>query len=168
MPVVGILLPTFCGKGSYTSVYKMDGSNGSFSKTFASGTGWSDATGYFFSTENYGLSDGGGRSENVSTVRNNLLAGKYTCSAFVDRNTNDIVSGNKYTVASDGTVTVTTGGKTTENVGWIDTTMYNYRTKTRLQTLRLIQLSLTMQSIQPMVRLNPIMMRLFINHTIRL
>ena len=52
----------FVGKGSYTSVYKMDGSNGSFSKTFASGTGWSDATGYFFSTENYGLSDGGGRS----------------------------------------------------------------------------------------------------------
>lgn len=122
----------FVGKGSYTSVYKMDGSNGSFSKTFASGTGWSDATGYFFSTENYGLSDGGGKSENVSTVRNNLLAGKYTCSAFVDRNTNDIVSGNKYTVASNGTVTVTTGGTTTENVGWIDTTMYNYRTKNQI------------------------------------
>lgn len=117
------------GKDNYTKAYQMSstGTAGEFSVTFDSGTDWNDGHSFFFSKTDYGAT--GGKSENVSKVRTNLINGGYTCSKLVSRGTTEIETGAIYTIASDGTVTKSTGGSTTpvNKYGYVDATIFNYR-----------------------------------------
>lgn len=121
----------FVGKGNYTSHYTMSGSNGVFTVKFPD-VDWKDATHYFFSTVDYGLADNGGKGEGVSTVHTNLINGNHTCSNLVDKSVNDINDGNVYTVDASGAVTVSSSSSTPSSSGWINATMYNYRTASQI------------------------------------
>lgn len=121
----------FVGKGNYTSHYTMSGSNGVFTVKFPD-VDWKDATHYFFSTVDYGLADNGGKGEGVSTVHTNLINGNHTCSNLVDKSVNDINDGNVYTVDVSGAVTVSSSSSTPSSSGWINATMYNYRTANQI------------------------------------
>lgn len=121
----------FVGKGDYTSHYTMSGSSGVFTVTFLDHD-WSDATHYFFSETNYNdLGDGSGTGKGVSTVRTDLINGNSTCSKLIDKSVNDIKNGNVYTVDADGNVTVSSSSSTASS-GWINATMYNYRTASQI------------------------------------
>ena len=122
----------FVGNNGYTSHYTMSGSNGVFTVKFPDDVSLNDATNYFFSTVNYGLDDGASNTVNISTVRTNLINGKYTCSGLVDKSVNDINDGNVYTVDENGTVTVSSSSSTPSSSGWINATMYNYRTASQI------------------------------------
>lgn len=130
----------FIGKGDYTSHYEMSGSNGEFTFTFPTGVDWSDATDYFFSSTNYGLSGGMGVSKGVTTIRDDLIRGSFTCSAMISKTEYDIESGNVYTVSSDGSVDVSSASVST---GWLDATMYNYRTAKQITAAKNIAGTLT-------------------------
>ena len=122
----------FVGKGDYTSHYTMSGSNGEFTVKFPDHD-WSDATSYFFSDTNYNdLGDGSGTGKGVSTVRTDLINGNSTCSKLIDKSVNDIKDYNVYTVDADGTVTVSSSSSTPSSSGWINATMYNYRTASQI------------------------------------
>lgn len=80
----------FVGNSNKTFHYTMTGTNGEFTVKFPDDVSLNDATNYFFSTVNYGLDDGASNTVNISTVRTNLINGKYTCSGLVDKSVNDI------------------------------------------------------------------------------
>lgn len=123
----------FVGHDSYTSHYTMSGSNGVFTVTFPSSHEWTDATSYFFSDTNYNdLGDGIGTGKGVSTVRTDLINGNSTCSKLIDKSVNDIKDYNVYTVDENGTVTVSSSSSTPSSSGWINATMYNYRTANQI------------------------------------
>lgn len=123
----------FVGHDSYTSHYTMSGSNGVFTVTFPSSHEWTDATSYFFSDTNYNdLGDGIGTGKGVSTVRTDLINGNSTCSKLIDKSVNDIKDYNVYTVDENGTVTVSSSSSTPSSSGWINATMYNYRTASQI------------------------------------
>lgn len=122
----------FVGNSNKTFHYTMTGTNGEFTVKFPNDVSLNDATDYFFSTVNYGLGDGASNNVNISTVRNNLIGGKYTCSALVDKSVNDINDGNVYTVDASGAVTVSSSSSTPSSSGWINATMYNYRTASQI------------------------------------
>lgn len=123
----------FVGHDSYTSHYTMSGSNGVFTVTFPSSHEWTDATSYFFSDTNYNdLGDGIGTGKGVSTVRTDLINGNSTCSKLIDKSVDDINDGNVYTVDENGTVTVSSSSSTPSSSGWINATMYNYRTASQI------------------------------------
>lgn len=122
----------FVGKGDYTSHYTMSGSNGEFTVKFPDHD-WSDATSYFFSDTNYNdLGDGSGTGKGVSTVRTDLINGNSTCSKLIDKSVNDIKDHNVYTVDADGNVNVSSSSSTPSSSGWINATMYNYRTASQI------------------------------------
>lgn len=122
----------FVGHDSYTSHYTMSGSNGVFTVTFPSSHEWTDATSYFFSDTNYNdLGDGIGTGKGVSTVRTDLINGNSTCSKLIDKSVNDIKDYNVYTVDENGNVTVSSSSSTASS-GWINATMYNYRTASQI------------------------------------
>ena len=111
----------------------MSGSNGVFTVTFPSSHEWTDATSYFFSDTNYNdLGDGIGTGKGVSTVRTDLINGNSTCSKLIDKSVNDIKDYNVYTVDENGTVTVSSSSSTPSSSGWINATMYNYRTASQI------------------------------------
>ena len=121
----------FVGNNGYTSHYTMSGSNGEFTVKFPDHN-WSDATYYFFSDTNYNdLGDGSGTGKDVSTVRTDLINGNSTCSKLIDKSVNDIKDYNVYTVDADGNVTVSSSSSTASS-GWINATMYNYRTASQI------------------------------------
>lgn len=122
----------FVGNSNKTFHYTMTGTNGEFTVKFPDDVSLNDATNYFFSTVNYGLDDGASNTVNISTVRTNLINGKYTCSGLVDKSVNDINDGNVYTVDENGTVTVSSSSSTPSSSGWINATMYNYRTASQI------------------------------------
>lgn len=122
----------FVGNSNKTFHYEMTGTNGEFTVKFPDDVSLNDATNYFFSTVNYGLDDGASNTVNISTVRTNLINGKYTCSGLVDKSVNDINDGNVYTVDENGTVTVSSSSSTPSSSGWINATMYNYRTASQI------------------------------------
>lgn len=123
----------FVGNNGYTSHYTMSGSNGVFTVTFPSSHEWTDATSYFFSDTNYNdLGDSSGTGKGVSTVRTDLINGNHTCSNLVDKSVDDIKDYNVYTVDADGTVTVSSSSSTPSSSGWINATMYNYRTASQI------------------------------------
>lgn len=122
----------FVGHDSYTSHYTMSGSNGVFTVKFPSDHKWDDATYYFFSETNYNnMADGAGAGVNISTVRTDLINGSNACSNLIDKAVNDIKDGNVYTVDADGNVTVSSSSSTASS-GWINATMYNYRTASQI------------------------------------
>lgn len=122
----------FVGNSNKTFHYEMTGTNGEFTVKFPDNVSLNDATNYFFSTVNYGLDDGKSNTTDISTVRTNLINGKYTCSGLVDKSVNDINDGNVYTVDENGTVTVSSSSSTPSSSGWINATMYNYRTASQI------------------------------------
>lgn len=122
----------FVGNSNKTFHYEMTGTNGEFTVKFPDNVSLNDATNYFFSTVNYGLDDGKSNTTDISTVRNNLITGRYTCSGLVDKSVNDINDGNVYTVDENGTVTVSSSSSTPSSSGWINATMYNYRTASQI------------------------------------
>lgn len=122
----------FVGNSNKTFHYTMTGTNGEFTVKFPDDVSLNDATNYFFSTVNYGLGDGASNNVNISTVRTNLINGKYTCIGLVDKSVNDINDGNVYTVDENGTVTVSSSSSTPSSSGWINATMYNYRTASQI------------------------------------
>lgn len=123
----------FVGNNGYTSHYTMSGSNGVFTVTFPSSHEWTDATSYFFSDTNYNdLGDSSGTGKGVSTVRTDLINGNHTCSNLVDKSVNDIKDYNVYTVDENGTVTVSSSSSTPSSSGWLNATMYNYRTASQI------------------------------------
>ena len=123
----------FVGNNGYTSHYTMSGSNGVFTVTFPSSHEWTDATSYFFSDTNYNdLGDGIGTGKGVSTVRTDLINGNSTCSKLIDKSVNDIKDYNVYMVDENGTVTVSSSSSTPSSSGWINATMYNYRTASQI------------------------------------
>lgn len=122
----------FVGNNGYTSHYKMSGSNGVFTVTFPSSHEWTDATSYFFSDTNYNdLGDGIGTGKGVSTVRTDLINGNSTCSKLIDKSVDDIKDYNVYTVDAEGNVNVSSSSSTASS-GWINATMYNYRTASQI------------------------------------
>ncbi len=133
----------FVGNSNKTFHYTMTGTNGEFTVKFPNDVSLNDATDYFFSTVNYGLGDGASNNVNISTVRNNLIGGKYTCSALVDKSVNDINDGNVYTVDASGAVTVSSSSSTPSSSGWINATMYNYRTASQITAANAISGTLT-------------------------
>lgn len=123
----------FVGHDSYTSHYTMSGSNGVFTVTFPSSHEWTDATSYFFSDTNYNdLGDGIGTGKGVSTVRTDLINGNSTCSKLIDKSVDDIKDYNVYTVDAEGNVNVSSSSSTPSSSGWINATMYNYRTASQI------------------------------------
>lgn len=132
----------FVGKSSYTSHYTMSGSNGVFTVTFPSSADWFDADSYFFSDTNYGLDDNAGVGKNVSTVRTDLLNNtqNFLCSNLISKSDYDIEEGNVYTVGSDGSVDVSSSSVST---GWLNATMYNYRTEDQINAAKAISGTLT-------------------------
>ncbi len=117
----------FVGNNGYTSHYTMSGSNGEFTVKFPDHN-WSDATYYFFSDTNYNdLGDGSGTGKDVSTVRTDLINGNSTCSKLIDKSVDDIKDYNVYTVDANGNVNVSSSSS-----GWINATMYNYRTASQI------------------------------------
>ena len=133
----------FVGKGDYTSHYTMSGSSGVFTVIFPDHD-WSDATHYFFSETNYNnMADGAGAGVNISTVRTDLINGSNACSNLIDKAVNDIEKGNVYTVGSDGSVDVSSSSSTPSSSGWINATMYNYRTASQITAANAISGTLT-------------------------
>ncbi len=132
----------FVGKSSYTSHYTMSGSNGVFTVTFPNSADWSDADSYFFSDTNYGLADNAGVGKNVSTVRTDLLNNtqNFLCSNLISKSDYEIEEGNIYTVGSDGSVSVSSSSVST---GWLNATMYNYRTANQISAANAISGTLT-------------------------
>lgn len=121
----------FVGHDSYTSHYTMSGSNGVFTVTFPSSHEWTDATSYFFSDTNYNdMGDREGVGTGISTVYDSLK-GNSTCSKLIDKSVNDIKDYNVYTVDENGTVTVSSSSSTASS-GWLNATMYNYRTASQI------------------------------------
>lgn len=133
----------FVGNNNKTFHYEMTGTNGEFTVKFPDNVSLNDATDYFFSTVNYGLGDGASNTVNISTVRTNLINGKYTCSGLVDKSVNDINDGNVYTVDASGAVTVSSSSSTPSSSGWINATMYNYRTASQITAANAISGTLT-------------------------
>lgn len=134
----------FVGNNGYTSHYKMSGSNGVFTVTFPSSHEWTDAESYFFSDTNYNdLGDGIGTGKGVSTVHSDLINGGHTCSNLVDKSVNDIKNYNVYTVDADGNVNVSSSSSTPSSSGWINATMYNYRTANQITAANAISGTLT-------------------------
>ena len=122
----------FVGHDSYTSHYTMSGSDGVFTVKFPSDHKWDDATYYFFSETNYNnMADGAGAGVNISTVRTDLINGSNACSSLISKSENDIKDGNVYTVDENGNVTVSSSSSTASS-GWINATMYNYRTASQI------------------------------------
>lgn len=122
----------FVGHDSYTSHYTMSGSNGVFTVTFPSSHEWTDATSYFFSDTNYNdMGDREGVGTGISTVYDSLK-GNSTCSKLIDKSVNDIKDYNVYMVDENGTVTVSSSSSTPSSSGWINATMYNYRTASQI------------------------------------
>lgn len=133
----------FVGNNNKTFHYTMSGTNGEFTVKFPDNVSLNDATDYFFSTVNYGLGDGASNTVNISTVRTNLINGKYTCSGLVDKSVNDINDGNVYTVDASGAVIVSSSSSTPSSSGWINATMYNYRTASQITAANAISGTLT-------------------------
>lgn len=125
----------FVGKGNYTSHYTMSGSSGVFTVTFPKDVNWSDATHYFFSDTNYdNLADNSGTGKGVSTVYNDLSSNtqNFLCSNLISKSDFEIDNNNVYTVDANGTVTVSSSSSTPSSSGWINATMYNYRTASQI------------------------------------
>lgn len=121
----------FVGNGGYTSHYTMSGSSGVFTVTFPDHD-WSDATHYFFSETNYNnMADGATDALNISNVHSDLINGN-ACSKLIDKSVNEINDYNVYTVDENGNVNVSSSSSTPSSSGWINATMYNYRTASQI------------------------------------
>ena len=124
----------FVGKGDYTSHYTMSGSDGVFTVTFPGDHHWNDDnTYYFFSDTNYNnMAAVDGANVNISDVYNSLKDNS-NCSNLINKAEaeKDIKDGNVYTVDADGNVTVSSSSSTASS-GWINATMYNYRTASQI------------------------------------
>lgn len=120
----------FIGKENYTSCYAMSGSNGEFTVKFPDDD-WSDATGYFFSSADNNLS-GKGTGRGITDIRKEMTGKSYTCSELVDKSVHEINNGNVYTVDAEGNVNVSSSSSTPSSSGWINATMYNYRTASQI------------------------------------
>lgn len=132
----------FVGNGGYTSHYTMSGSSGVFTVTFPDHD-WSDATHYFFSETNYNnMADGATDALNISNVHSDLINGN-ACSKLIDKSVNDIKNYNVYTVDADGNVNVSSSSSTPSSSGWINATMYNYRTANQITAANAISGTLT-------------------------
>lgn len=123
----------FVGKGDYTSHYTMSGSDGVFTVTFPKDHHWNDdKTYYFFSDTNYkNMAGVDGANVNISDVYNSLKDNS-NCSNLINKAEKDIENHNVYTVDADGTVTVSSSSSTPSPSGWINATMYNYRTANQI------------------------------------
>lgn len=122
----------FVGNGSKTTHYTLDNDpeRGHDFRVYKEIV--SDYDSYFFSNTSYGMKDGEFRSVDISTVRNNLLNNqneKFLCSNLISKSIYEIKSGNVYTIGKDGFVDVE--GSSIKN-GWINATMYNYRTTNQI------------------------------------
>ena len=132
----------FVGNGGYTSHYTMSGSSGVFTVTFPDHD-WSDATHYFFSETNYNnMADGATDALNISNVHSDLINGN-ACSKLIDKSVNEINDYNVYTVDENGNVTVSSSSSTPSSSGWINATMYNYRTANQITAANAISGTLT-------------------------
>lgn len=127
----------FVGKdannSSYTSCYEMFGSSGVFTVKFPDDANWNDATSYFFSDTTYDFGNGNitGGFKGISTVYNSLKDNS-NCSNLISKSEHDIEDHNVYTVDENGTVTVSSSSSTPSSSGWINATMYNYRTASQI------------------------------------
>lgn len=134
----------FIGNGNYTSCYAMSGTNGVFTVKFPDvNVNWSDATDYFFSSEDNSFTDGQTKNTGVKDIHNDMKGKSYTCSALVDKSKDDIKDGNVYKVDADGTVTLPSSSSTPSSSGWINATMYNYRTASQITAANAISGTLT-------------------------
>lgn len=133
----------FVGKGDYTSHYTMSGSNGKFTVTFPGDHHWNDDnTYYFFSETNYNsMGDGVTDNVNISDVYNSLKDNS-NCSNLINKAEKDIEDGNVYTVNADGTFTVSSSSSSASS-GWINATMYNYRTANQIAEAKKTEGTLT-------------------------
>lgn len=132
----------FVGNKDYTSHYTMSSSNGEFTVKFPDHN-WSDATYYFFSETNYNnMADGATDALNISNVHDNLN-GNSTCSKLIDKSVDDIEDYNVYTVDANGNVNVSSSSSTPSSSGWINATMYNYRTANQITAANAISGTLT-------------------------
>ena len=132
----------FVGNGSKTTHYELTngseyGHNFYVDKDFGS-----DYVSYFFSTVSYGLDDGESNTLDISKVRTDLIGGRYTCSDLVYKSDCEIKAENAYTVNADGTVTLPSSSSTASS-GWINATMYNYRTANQITAANAISGTLT-------------------------
>lgn len=135
----------FVGNSNKTFHYEMTGTNGEFTVKFPDNVSLNDATDYFFSTVNYGLDDGASNTTNISEVRINLLKNpkNFLCSNLISKSEYEIEDGNVYTVGSDGTVTVSSSSSTPSSSGWLNATMYNYRTEKQIAAAKETEGTLT-------------------------
>lgn len=122
------------GNSSYTSCYEMHSSNGVFTYKFPDmpDCDWKDADSYFFSDTAYdfGNNNTAGGGTGISTVYNSLKDSS-NCSNLIDKSENEIEDHNVYKVNADGTFTVSSSSSTASS-GWINATMYNYRTASQI------------------------------------
>lgn len=127
------------GNSSYTSCYEMHSSNGVFTFKFPDKPecDWYDADSYFFSDTTYDFGNGNitggfkGISEVYNTVHTSLTSGGH-CSDLISKSDHEIEDNNVYKVDADGTVTVSSSSSTPSSSGWINATMYNYRTASQI------------------------------------
>ena len=135
----------FVGKGDYTSHYTMSGSDGVFTVTFPGDHHWNDDnTYYFFSDTNYNnMAAVDGANVNISDVYNSLKDNS-NCSNLINKAEaeKDIKDGNVYAVDADGNVTVSSSSSTASS-GWINATMYNYRTTNQIAAAKKTEGTLT-------------------------
>lgn len=89
----------------------------------------SDYDSYFFSNTSYGMDDEAFKNVDISDVRNNLITGKHACSNLISKSIYEIKSDNVYKIGEGGFVDVE--GSSIKN-GWINATMYNYRTTNQI------------------------------------
>ena len=119
----------FVGNGSKTTHYTLTddperGHDFSVYKEIGS-----DYDSYFFSNTDYGMVDEASNYVDISTVRNDLITGKHACSNLISKSIYEIKSDNVYKIGEDGFVDV--DGSSIKN-GWINATMYNYRTTNQI------------------------------------
>lgn len=132
----------FVGNGSKTTHYTL--ANGSeFGHGFYVYKDFgSDYESYFFSNTSYGMKDGESNGKDISTVRNDLLNNtqNFLCSNLISRSDYEIKSENAYTIGENGVVDVE--GSSIKN-GWLNATMYNYRTEKQIAAAKETEGTLT-------------------------
>ena len=119
----------FVGNGSKTTHYELGNDPELGHDFYVYKEIGSDYDSYFFSNTSYGMNDEEIRNVDISTVRNDLIGGTHACSNLISKSIYEIKSENVYTIGKDGFVDVE--GSSIKN-GWINATMYNYRTTNQI------------------------------------
>ena len=130
----------FVGNSSGTTHYTLDKDSLSEHDFYVEKDFGSDYDSYFFSTADYGMNDEAINTMNIATVRTDLIGGKHACSNLISRSDYEIKAENAYTVGEGGVVDVE--GSSIKN-GWINATMYNYRTTNQIAAAANIEGTLT-------------------------